>query len=61
MKSYKMITIEQAQLKPLHCLINDYNDTIEMIWHLQCRLKEQLLENEKQCKAYEDISNELYG
>lgn len=61
MKSYEMITIEQASRISLERLVNDYNDAIETIWYLQHKLQEQLLENEQLWEAYEDIADKLYG
>lgn len=61
MKSYEMITIEQASQLSLKRLVNDYNDAIETIWHLQHKLQEQLLKNEQLWEAYEDIADKLYG
>ena len=61
MKSFEMISLEQAKCISLNRLVTDYNSAIETIWDLQRRLQEQIQENEQLWKAYEDISDELYG
>ena len=61
MKTYKTITLEQAGKLSLNILVQNYNDAIETIWHLQNKLSEQMQENEQLWKAYEEISDELYG
>lgn len=61
MKTYKTITLEQAGELSLNSLVQNYNDAIETIWHLQNKLREQMQENEQLWKAYEEISDELYG
>ena len=61
MKTYKTITLEQAGELSLNNLVQNYNDAIETIWHLQSKLSEQMQENEQLWKAYEEISDELYG
>lgn len=61
MKTYKTITLEQAGELSLNILVQNYNDAIETIWHLQNKLSEQMQENEQLWKAYEEISDELYG
>ena len=61
MKTYKTITLEQAGELSLNILVQNYNDAIETIWHLQNKLSEQTQENEQLWKAYEEISDELYG
>lgn len=61
MKTYKTITLEQAGELSLNSLVQNYNDAIETIWHLQNKLSEQMQENEQLWKAYEEISDELYG
>lgn len=47
MKTYKMITLEQADELSLNTLVQSYNDAIETIWHLQNKLCEQMKENEQ--------------
>lgn len=61
MKTYKTITLEQAGELSLNSLVQNYNDAIETIWHLQNKLSEQMQENEQLWQAYEEISDELYG
>lgn len=61
MKTYEMITLEQAAQLPLNSLIDDYNSAIEMIWHLQHKLQEQTSENEQLWEAYESLTDQLYG
>ena len=61
MKTYKTITLEQAGELSLNSLVQNYNDAIETIWHLQNKLREQMQENEQLWKAYEEISDALYG
>ena len=61
MESYKMITLEQASQLSLSRLVENYNSAVETIWYLQHKLREQVLENEQLWKAYEDISDDLYG
>lgn len=61
MKTYKTITLEQAGELSLNSLVQNYNDAIETIWHLQNKLSKQMQENEQLWKAYEEISDELYG
>lgn len=61
MKTYKTITLEQAGKLSLNILVQNYNDAIETIWYLQNKLSEQMQENEQLWKAYEEISDELYG
>ena len=61
MKTYKTITLEQAGELSLNSLVQNYNDAIETIWYLQNKLSEQMQENEQLWKAYEEISDELYG
>ena len=61
MKTYKTITLEQAGELSLNILVQNYNDAIETIWYLQNKLSEQMQENEQLWKAYEEISDELYG
>ena len=61
MKTYKTITLEQAGELSLNILVQNYNDAIETIWHLQNKLCEQMKENEQLWKAYEEISDELFG
>ena len=61
MKTYKTITLEQAGELSLNILVQNYNDAIETIWHLQNKLSEQMQENEQLWMAYKKISDELYG
>ena len=61
MKTYKTITLEQAGELSLNSLVQNYNDAIETIWHLQNKLSEQMQENEQLWMAYKKISDELYG
>lgn len=42
MNSYKTITLEQAGELSLNTLVQNYNDAIETIWHLQNKLIEQM-------------------
>lgn len=35
MKSYEMITLEQATSVSLETLVHNYNDAIETIWYMQ--------------------------
>ena len=61
METYEMITVEQAASVPLKTLVTDYNDAIEMIWYLQHKLQEQMLENDQLWKSYEELADQLYG
>jgi len=61
MKSYDMITFEQAGQLSINELIDAYNDAVETIWHLQNSLHELMLENEHLWEVYENIADELYG
>ena len=61
MKSYEMITLEQAASVSLETLVHNYNDAIEMIWVLQQKLQEQISENDHLRKAYDELFDQLYG
>jgi len=61
MKNYEMITLKHARSVPLEILVHDYNDAIEMIWHMQQKLQEQMKENDQLWKAYEELADQLYG
>lgn len=61
MKNYEMITLELASSIPLEILVHDYNDAVEMIWHMQQKLQEQMKENDHLWKAYEELADQLYG
>lgn len=61
MKSYEMITLEQAASVSLETLVHNYNDAIETIWYIQRKLQEQIAENDQLWKAYEELSDQLYG
>ena len=61
MKCYEMITLEQAASVSLEKLVHNYNDAIEMIWFLQQKLQEQISENDQLWKAYDELSDQLYG
>ena len=39
MKSYDLISLEQAASISLEQLVHDYNDAVEMIWYLQQKRK----------------------
>jgi hypothetical protein len=52
MKTYEMITLEQATQRSFDCLVKDYNDAIETIWHLQHELLKQQLETAQLLNDY---------
>ena len=58
---YHMIRLEEAQKYQKAQLLEMYNDAGETIWELQ-RIKQELKEEiDLWQKAYEEVSNELYG
>lgn len=58
---YHMIRLEEAQKYQKAQLLEMYNDAVETIWELQ-RIKQELKEEiDLWQKAYEEVSNELYG
>ncbi len=61
MKTYELITPEQALHISPGSLIDNYNDAVETIWHLQHLLKELRQENEMLWATYEDMSDKMYG
>lgn len=61
MNTYQMITQEEALcLSPLQ-FMKKYNDTVETIWHLQQKLQDLHSENDALWKAYEEVSDQLFG
>lgn len=61
MKSYDLISLEQAASISLEQLVHDYNDAVEMIWHLQQKLLEQMKESDQLWQAYEELADQLHG
>ena len=61
MKSYDLISLEQAASISLEPLVHDYNDAVEMIWHLQQKLLEQMKESDQLWQAYEELADQLHG
>ena len=61
MDRYKTITIVQAKELSLERIVQDYNDAIETIWHLQQQLLKEKQENAALWTAYEELSNQLHG
>lgn len=58
---YHMIRLEEAQKYQKAQLLEMYNDAVETIWELQ-RIKQELKEEINLWqKAYEEVSNKLYG
>lgn len=58
---YHMIRLEEAQKYQKAQLLEMYNDAVETIWEL-LRIKQELKEEiDLWQKAYEEVSNELYG
>ena len=58
---YHMIRLEEAKKYQKAQLLEMYNDAVETIWELQ-RIKQELKEEiDHWQKAYEEVSNKLYG
>ena len=58
---YHMLRLEEAKKYQKAQLREMYNDAVETIWELQ-RIKQELKkEIELWQKAYEEVSNKLYG
>ena len=58
---YHMIRLEEAKKYQKAQLLEMYNDAVETIWELQ-RIKQELKEKiDLWQKAYEEVSNKLYG
>ena len=58
---YHMIRLEEAQKYQKAQLLEMYSDAVETIWELQ-RIKQELKEEiDLWQKAYEEVSNKLYG
>ena len=58
---YRMIRLEEAKKYQKAQLLEMYNDAVETIWELQ-RIKQELKkEIDLWQKAYEEVSNKLYG
>lgn len=58
---YRMIRLEEAKKYQKAQLLEMYNDAVETIWELQ-RIKQALNEEiDLWQKAYEEVSNKLYG
>ena len=58
---YHMLRLEEAKKYQKAQLREMYNDAVETIWELQ-RIKQELKEEiDLWQKAYEEVSNELYG
>ena len=58
---YHMLRLEEAKKYQKAQLIEIYNDAVETIWELQ-RIKQELKEEiDLWQKAYEEVSNKLYG
>ena len=61
MKEYLLISIDEIKNVPLSEIVNQYNEAITTIWHKDRIIDKLKEENEMLYKAYEDVSNELYG
>ena len=58
---YHMLRLEEAKKYQKAQLLGMYNDAVETIWELQ-RIKQELKEEiDLWQKAYEEVSNKLYG
>ena len=58
---YNMLRLEEAKMYQEAQLLEMYNDAVETIWELQ-RIKQELKEEINLWqKAYEEVSNKLYG
>ena len=58
---YHMLRLEEAKKYQKAQLREMYNDAVETIWELQ-RIKQELKEEmDLWQKAYEEVSNKLYG
>ena len=58
---YHMLRLEEAKMYQEAQLPEMYNDAVETIWELQ-RIKQELKEEiDLWQKAYEEVSNKLYG
>ena len=58
---YHMIRLGEAKKYQKAQLLEMYNDAVETIWELQ-RIKQELKEEmDLWQKAYEEVSNKLYG
>ena len=58
---YHMLRLEEAKMYQEAQLLEMYNDAVETIWELQ-RIKQELKkEIDLWQKAYEEVSNKLYG
>ena len=58
---YHMLRLEEAKKYQKAQLLEMYNDAVETIWELQ-RIKQELKEEiDLWQKAYEEVSNKLYG
>ena len=58
---YHMLRLEEAKKYQKAQLLKMYNDAVETIWELQ-RIKQELKEEINLWqKAYEEVSNKLYG
>ena len=58
---YHMLRLEEAKMYQEAQLLVLYNDAVETIWELQ-RIKQELKEEiDLWQKAYEEVSNKLYG
>ena len=58
---YHMIRLEEAKKYQKAQLLEMYNDAVETIWELQRIKQERKEEIDLWQKAYEEVSNELYG
>ena len=58
---YHILRLEEAKKYQKAQLLEMYNDAVETIWELQ-RIKQELKEEmDLWQKAYEEVSNKLYG
>ena len=58
---YHMLRLEEAKEYQKAQLLEMYNDAVKTIWELQ-RIKQELKEEiDLWQKAYEEVSNKLYG
>ena len=60
MENYYMINPDLACYSKEE-LVQKYNDAVETIWFLQGKIQAMEQECAMLCKAYEEVSDQLYG
>lgn len=58
---YRCLTEEEAEAMTKEHLVFMYNDSVEMIWHLNHRIEQLMKENEEIWSAYDELSNKYLG